>query len=96
MVGNTCTDKLCTAATVHFLWWVILVLTNYAQLLLYISYEQSDLYMLVTTKFLLVATTRAQVNVNRVYNFIKNSLVLLRAIGVIIFFLEVIKVDYYQ
>ena len=20
MVGNTCTDKLCTAATVHFLW----------------------------------------------------------------------------
>ena len=31
-----------------------------------ISYEQSDLYMLVTTKSLLVATTRAQVNVNRV------------------------------
>ena len=47
---------------IHFLWWVILVLTNYAQLLLYISYEQSDLYMLVTTKSLLVATTRAQVN----------------------------------
>ena len=51
---------------IHFLWWVILVLTNYAQLLLYISYEQSDLYMLVTTKSLLVATTRAQVKVNRV------------------------------
>ena len=44
MVSSTCTDKLCTAATVHFL------------------YEQSDLYMLVTTKALLVAVTRAQVN----------------------------------
>ena len=51
----------------HFIWWVILLLTNYAQLLLYISYEQSDLYMLVTKKALLVATTRAQVNMNRVY-----------------------------
>ena len=53
---------------IHFLWWVILVLTNYAQLLLYIYYKQSDLYMLVTTKSLLVyvATTRAQVNMNRV------------------------------
>ena len=51
---------------IHFLWWVILVLTNYAQLLLYISYEKSDLYMLVTTKAFLVAVTRAQVNPNRV------------------------------
>ena len=51
---------------IHFLWWVILVLTNYAQLLLYISYEQGDLYMLVTTKAFLVAVTRAQVNANRV------------------------------
>ena len=31
---------------IHPVWWVILVLTKYAQLLLYISYEQSDLYML--------------------------------------------------
>ena len=38
---------------IHFLWWVMLVLTNYAQLLLYISYEQSDLYMLVTTSLYL-------------------------------------------
>ena len=52
---------------IHFLWWVILVLTNYAQLLLYISYEQSDLYMLVTTKSLLVATKRAQVGGSRVW-----------------------------
>ena len=44
-----------------------LVLTNDVQLLLYISYEQSDLYMLDTTKALHVATTRAQVNANRVY-----------------------------
>ena len=44
------TDKLCTAATVHFL-----------------QYEQSDLYMPVTTKALLLATTRGQVNLNRVY-----------------------------
>ena len=48
-----------------FLWWVILVPTNYAQLLLYIYYEQSDLYMLVTTNALAVATTRAQVIMNR-------------------------------
>ena len=27
-----------------------ILLTNYVQLLLYISYEQSDLYMLVTTR----------------------------------------------
>ena len=47
------------------LWWVIFVLTNYSQLLLYISYEQSHLYMLITTKALLVATTRVQVNMNR-------------------------------
>ena len=52
--------------SIHFLWWVILVLTNYAQLLLYISYEQGNLYMLVTTKAFLVAVTRAQVNANRV------------------------------
>ena len=50
--------------TVHFVWWVVLVLTNCAQLLLYILYEQSDLYMLVTTKALLVETTRAQAQVN--------------------------------
>ena len=54
---------------IHFLWWVILVLTNYAHLLLYISYDQSDLYMLVTTKALLVVTTRAQVNKNRGHQF---------------------------
>ena len=30
---------------------------KFAQLLLYISYEQSDLYMLVTTKSLLVPTS---------------------------------------
>ena len=47
---------------IHFLWWAMLVLTNYSQLLLYISYEQSDLYTLETTKALLVATTRFQVN----------------------------------
>ena len=45
---------------------IILVLTNYAQLLLYISHEQSDLYLLVTTKALLVATTKAQVNMQQV------------------------------
>ena len=39
-------------------------MTNYAQLLLYILYEQSDLYMLVTTKALLVETTRVQAQVN--------------------------------
>ena len=43
MIGNTCTDKLCTATTIHLL-------------------QQSDLYMLVTTKDLFVATIRAQVN----------------------------------
>ena len=37
---------------------IIFVLTNYLQLLLYISYEQSYLYMLVTTKAFLVAITR--------------------------------------
>ena len=36
----------------------IFVLTSYMQLLLYISNEQSDLYMLVTTEALLVAITR--------------------------------------
>ena len=41
------------------------VLTNCTQLLLYISYEQCDLYMLVATKAILVATRRAQVNTNR-------------------------------
>ena len=46
---------------IHFLWWIVLVLTNYAQLLLYISYEQANLHMLVTTKAFLVAVTRAQV-----------------------------------
>ena len=44
---------------------VILLLTNCAQLLLYIFYEQHDLYLLVTTKASLVATTRDQVNANR-------------------------------
>ena len=38
------------------------MLTNYVQLLLYISYEQSDLYILVSTMALLVATTSTQVN----------------------------------
>ena len=38
-----------------------IVLTNY-MLLLYISYEQNDLYTLVTTKA--VAITSTQVNVN--------------------------------
>ena len=42
-----------------------ILLTNYVQLLLYISYEQSELYMHVTTKAIFVATTRAQVNANR-------------------------------
>ena len=37
------------------------MLPNYVQLLLYISYEESDVYMFVTTKGLLVATTSAQV-----------------------------------
>ena len=32
------------------------MLTNYEQLLLYISYEESDLYILVTSKAFLVAT----------------------------------------
>ena len=32
------------------------VLTNYEQLLLYISYEKSDLYILVKSKAFLVAT----------------------------------------
>ena len=44
---------------------VILVLTNYALLLLYIFYEQSNLNMLVTMKALLVAITWAQIKVNR-------------------------------
>ena len=44
----------------------ILILRNYVQLQLCISYEHSDLYMLVTTKALLSATSRAQVNSNRV------------------------------
>ena len=35
---------------IHYLWWVILVLRYYAQLLVYISHEQSNLPMLVTTK----------------------------------------------
>ena len=52
---------------------VIFVLTNYAQLLLYIYYDQSNLYMLVTTKALLVAVTRAQVNANRVQLQTNNS-----------------------
>ena len=43
---------------IYFQWSIISVLTNYLQLLLYISHEQSDLYMLVTTKALLVAITR--------------------------------------
>ena len=42
---------------IFFLWWVIFVL-------LYISYEQSDLYMLDTTKTLLVATIRSHVHIN--------------------------------
>ena len=45
---------------IYFLWSIKkFVLTNHVQLLLYISYEQSDLYMLVSTKALLVATTSA-------------------------------------
>ena len=44
---------------------VILLLTNCVQLLLYIFYEQHDLYLLVTTKTSLVATTRDQMNANR-------------------------------
>ena len=31
---------------IHFLWWVILVLTNYAQLLQYIYYEQCAGYLI--------------------------------------------------
>ena len=38
---------------IHFLLWVILVLTKNAQLLLYISYEQSDLYMFITQRLYL-------------------------------------------
>ena len=34
---------------IHFLWWVILVLTNYAQLLLYISYK-ANLHKLLNMK----------------------------------------------
>ena len=51
---------------IHFLWSIILVLKNYAQLLLYISYEQNDLYMFATTKALFAATTRAEMNTYRV------------------------------
>ena len=40
--------------SVYFLWSIKFILTNYMQLLLYISYEQSDLYMLVAIKALLV------------------------------------------
>ena len=43
--------------SIYFLWSIIFVLTNYLQLLLYISYEQSDLYMLVTIKAFLVTIT---------------------------------------
>ena len=38
---------------------MILVLIDYAQLLLHISYEKSDLYMLVTSKAFLVAIGNA-------------------------------------
>ena len=37
------------------------MLTNYVQLLLYILYEQSDLYMLVTTKSLSVVATSSYI-----------------------------------
>ena len=40
------------------IWSIKFVLTNYQQLLPYISYERSDLYMLVTTKAFLVAITK--------------------------------------
>ena len=36
------------------------MLTNYEQLLLYISYEENDLYIPVTSKAFLVATTRSK------------------------------------
>ena len=52
---------------IHSLWWVIFVRTNYAQLLLYIFYKQSDLYMLVTTNALLVTTTGEHGLVGRGY-----------------------------
>ena len=47
---------------IHFLWWVILVATDklYTAATVH-SYDQSDLYMHVTTKAFVVATTRAQV-----------------------------------
>ena len=43
---------------IYFLWSIMFVLTNYLQLLLYISYEQSDLHILVTIKAFLVAITK--------------------------------------
>ena len=53
---------------IDFLQSIIFVLTNYLQLLWYISYEQSDLYMLVTTKAFLVAIIKAKVKVNMIIN----------------------------
>ena len=51
-------DKASQKFPIHFLWWVILVLTYCLQLLLYIFYAQSDLYMLVNIKAFLVVITR--------------------------------------
>ena len=57
----TCTEYnnvVYRLTNIYFLWSTIFVLTNYLQLLLYISYKQSNLYMLVITKAFLVAITR--------------------------------------
>ena len=51
--------------TIHFLWSIKFVLTDYLQLSLYISQEQSDLYMLVTTvKVLTCNNCKVKVNIN--------------------------------
>ena len=50
---------------IYFLWSIKFVLTNYLQLLLYISQEQSDLYMLVTTvKGLTFSNYQVKVNMS--------------------------------
>ena len=51
------------------------VLTNYAQLLLYISYEQSELYMDVISKVFLVAITSLRLSLHNLkYNEPVNTL----------------------
>ena len=52
---------------IYFLWSIKFVLTNYLELLLYISHEQSDLYVFITTvKRLPCSNYKVKVSMNLV------------------------------